>query len=104
MNKFNINTKYQIDFTSKFKKQLRKIIKQGKDISDLLEVVTKIANLEKLDVKYEDHELINDNIYHNCRECHIKPNWLLIYKYLDNETVFLLYATGSHNELFKNKY
>ncbi len=98
---FDLDTKYKIDFTSNFKKQLKKIIKQNKDINELLEVITKLANLEKLDSKYRNHNLINDKTYKDCAECHIKPNWLLIYKYVDDKLVLVLFAIGSHSELFK---
>ncbi|MBR3362890.1 MAG: type II toxin-antitoxin system YafQ family toxin [Bacilli bacterium] len=96
----NTNTKYRIDFSKKFKKQLRKIISQDKNIDELLSVVTKLANKEKLDIKYRDHQLIDDKTYKNCRECHIKPDWLLIYKYEEENLVLVLFATGSHNVLF----
>ena len=97
---FDLDTKYKIDFTSNFKKQLKKIIKQNKDINELLEVITKLANLERLDPKYRNHNLINDKTYKDCSECHIEPNWLLIYKYVDDKLVLVLFATGSHSELF----
>ena len=97
---FDLNTKYKIEFTSNFKNQFKKIVKQNKDINELLEVITKLANLEKLDSKYRNHSLIDDKTYKDCNECHIKPNWLLIYKYVDDRLVIVLFATGSHNELF----
>lgn len=97
---YNLNTKYKIDFTKNFKKQLKKIIKQNKDINELLEIITKLANLEQLEPKYKNHKLIDNKTYKDCMECHIKPDWLLIYKYEDNELVLLLFATGSHSELF----
>lgn len=97
---FDTNTKYKIDFTSNFKKQLKKIIKQNKNINELLEVINKLANLEPLDPKYRNHNLINDKTYKDCCECHIKPNWLLIYKYVDEKLVLVLFATGSHSDLF----
>lgn len=97
---FDLNTKYKIDFTSNFKRQLKKIIKQNKDINELLEVITKLANLESLDSKYRNHYLINNKTYKDCSECHIKPDWLLIYKYVDDKLVLVLFATGSHSELF----
>lgn len=97
---FNLNTKYKIEFTSNFKKQLKKMIKQNKDINELLFVITKLANLETLDKKYRNHDLINDSTYKNCSECHIRPDWLLIYKYVDDKLVLVLFATGSHSELF----
>lgn len=97
---FDLDTKYKIDFTINFKKQLRKILKQNKDINELLTVITKLANLEKLDKKYKNHNLINNKTYKDCMECHIKPDWLLIYKYENENLVLLLFATGSHSELF----
>lgn len=97
---FDLDTKCKIDFTSNFKKQLKKMIKQNKDISELLEVITKLANQENLDPKYRNHNLINDKTYKDCSECHIRPDWLLIYKYVDDKLVLVLFATGSHSELF----
>lgn len=97
---FDLNTKCKIDYTSDFKKQLKKIVKQGKDINLLLEVVTRLANYEELEQKYKNHHLTNDKIYKNCMECHIKPDWLLVYKYINNNLVLLLIVTGSHSDLF----
>ena len=97
---FDLNTKCKIDYTSSFKKQLKKIIRQDKDIKILLEVVTKLANYEKLDSKYKNHYFINDKTYRDCMECHLKPDWLLVYKYIDDNLVLLLIATGSHIEVF----
>ena len=97
---FELNTKCKIDYTNNFKGQLKKILKQGKDLQELLEIVTKLANFEELDSKYKNHHLINDRTYRDCYECHIKPDWLLVYKYIDNRIVLVLVATGSHSELF----
>lgn len=97
---FDSNTKYKIDFTSNFKKQVKKMIKQTRNINELLEVITKLANLENLDSKYKNHDLINDKTYKNCSECHIRPDWLLIYKYVDDKLILVLFATISHSELF----
>ncbi len=97
---FNLDTKYTIDFSTKFKKQLRKMIKQEKNINKLLIVINMLANKEPLDPKYKDHQLIDDKTYKNCRECHITPDWLLVYKYEEEHLVLILLATGSHSELF----
>jgi len=97
---FDLDTKYRIEYTNKFKKQIRKILKQKKDEQLLLEIITKLANLEELEPKYKNHNLINDKIYKDCSECHLKPDWLLIYKYIDDKLVLLLFATGSHSDLF----
>ena len=95
-----IKYKYDVQYSSKFKKGLKKNIKQGKDINKLLDVVDKLATKEKLEPKYKDHQLVNDGIYNNCRECHIEPDWLLVYKYNENELILLLINTGSHSEVF----
>ena len=98
---FNINTKYKIEYTSKFKKQLKKLVKQGKNIIELKEVINKLANLEELDFKYKNHNLINNKTYSNYKECHIRPDWLLVYTYFDDKLILLLVETGSHSDLFK---
>lgn len=95
-----IKYKYDVQYSSKFKKRLKKNIKQGKDINKLLDIVDKLATKEKLEPKYKDHQLANDGIYNNCRECHIEPDWLLVYKYNENELILLLINTGSHSEVF----
>lgn len=98
---FNINTKYKIEYTSKFKKQLKKLVKQGKNIEELKEVITRLANLEELESKYKNHNLINNKTYNNYKECHIRPELLLIYQYNDEKLLLLLINVGSHSELFK---
>jgi len=95
------NTKYSIVISNKFKKRVKKIIKQGKNIEDLINVVKKLAEGEILESKYKDHLLIDTKFYKNCRECHIEPDWLLIYKYNNNELILYLVETGSHSDLFK---
>ena len=92
---------YEIIISSNFKKQYKKIGKQGKDLIKIKNVIDKLANGNILEPKYKDHNLINDKKYKNCRECHIEPDWLLIYQYEDNKLNLLLIATGSHSELFK---
>ena len=94
------NTKYAIKGLSKFKKQLKKIIKQGKDINKLKEVLIVLANGEILNPKYKDHALIDNKYFKNCRECHIEPDWLLIYKYNHDELILFMIETGSHSDLF----
>ena len=96
------NTLYELKGTSKFKKQLKKVIKQGKDINKLISVLNILANGEQLSEKYKDHALVNDKYYNNCRECHIEPDWLLIYKYnnANNELILFMIETGSHSDLF----
>ena len=92
--------KYKIDFTINFKKQYKKIKKQGKDLNKLHKIIEKIAVGEELESKYKNHSLFNDKKYKNCKECHIEPDWLLVYQIKDNELILLLIATGSHSEIF----
>lgn len=95
-----ITTKYSIDFTTKFKKEFKKIIKQHKDLKKFEEIVTKLANLEQLEPKYHNHDLVNNKYFKNCKECHIEPDWLLVYQYINEKLILLLVETGSHAELF----
>ncbi len=92
--------KYNIKYTKSFKKQLKKIIKQGKDIDKMLDVVEQLSEGKILDTKYRDHALIDNKYYRDCRECHIEPDWLLVYKYNHNELYLFLVETGSHSDLF----
>lgn len=87
-------------FSTKFKKSFKKIQKQNKNIDELLDVIDKLAFKEELDPKYRNHKLIDGKNYKNCCECHIRPDWLLIYQYSDNELLLLLLDTGSHSDLF----
>ncbi len=95
-----INYKYEVVYSTKFKKSLKKVKKQNKNIDELLDVIDKLANKEELDPKYKNHKLIDDKYYKNCSECHIRPDWLLIYQYNDNKLLLLLMNTGNHSDLF----
>ena len=92
--------KYDVILSSAFKKDLKIIKKRGKDLSKLDAVVEKLANDEELDFKYHDHPLRDTPKYKRCRECHIEPDWLLIYKKNGNNLELLLIETGSHSDLF----
>ena len=94
------STKYSIDSSSKFDKNLRIINKQGKDIEKLIYVVERLANGEILEVRYNNHKLVDSRNFKDCFECHIEPDWLLVYKYVNNELILLLVDTGSHSSLF----
>lgn len=94
------DTKYGVVTSNKFNKQLKKIIKQGKDIEKLSNVVKRLANGETLESKYKDHALNDNKYYRNCRECHIESDWLLIYKYNNDKIILYLVEIGSHSDLF----
>lgn len=95
-----IGTKYGIVSSSKFNKQLRRIVKQGRDVNKLKYVVNKLADGMELEERYRDHALKDSRYYKDCRECHIEPDWLLIYQYRNNRLILYLIETGSHSEVF----
>ncbi|MBQ8892770.1 MAG: type II toxin-antitoxin system YafQ family toxin [Bacilli bacterium] len=90
---------YKVKYSKEFKKSLKKVIKQGKNIDKLLDVVDILSQKQQLDSKYKDHVLYNDKRFKDCRDCHIESDWVLIYKYLENEIVLLLVNTGSHSDV-----
>ena len=79
-----------------FKKDYKKSVKQNRNIETLKSVITKLANDEKLETKYKDHKLTGS--LKDYRECHIEPDWLLIYQ--KNEIELVLVRLGTHSELF----
>ncbi|MBR4684098.1 MAG: type II toxin-antitoxin system YafQ family toxin [Spirochaetia bacterium] len=83
---------------NRFVKDLRLAIKRGFKIELLDEVVTKLANQEKLPEKYHDHPLFGN--YKDFRECHIQPDWLLIYSIDDKDLELYLFRTGTHSDLY----
>ncbi len=92
-------SKLNIVKSKRFDKDVRIAIKRGYDINLLWYVVDMLSNKQVLPLKYRDHKLVG--AYDGYRECHIKPNWLLIYKINDKEIKLLLFATGTHSDLFK---
>ena len=81
---------------TQFKKDFKRIIKQGKNILELEAILTILIEGEPVPEKYQDHPLIAE--YNGYRELHIKPDWLLVYKIEDD--ALTLARTGSHSELF----
>lgn len=84
--------------STKFKKDLKRTAKRGYNIDFLEEVVTMLANEEELPAKYHDHQLTGS--YEGFRECHIQPDWLLIYRVDGEDLMLFLSRTGSHSDLF----
>lgn len=84
--------------SNKFKKDLIIASKRGFDLSLLKKVVDALANGETLAPKYKDHPLIGN--FADFRECHVKPDWLLIYRIDDEELELYLFRTGTHSDLF----
>lgn len=94
----NNDQKYSIVPTSLFKKDLKTLKKRGYDLQLLKDVVDTLAMGSSLNDKYKDHKLIGN--YQGCRECHITPDWLLIYEIAENELILYLTRTGTHSDLF----
>ena len=87
-----------IFYTSQFKKDYKKAKKQGKDLNKLKEVLSFLQNGCSLQESYRDHSLTGN--YIGFRECHISPDWLLIYKIDNNQLILTVARLGSHSELF----
>ena len=86
-----------IVYTNQFKRDYRRLTKQNKDVKALRGVIEKLAKGEQLPAKHQDHKLGGQWKKH--RDCHITPDWLLIYRIKAKNLI--LERTGSHSELFK---
>ena len=91
-------TKLTVKFTTQFRKDYKLAMKRGLIIALLEEVVERLAMGEPLPEKNRDHALTGDWVGH--RECHIQPDWLLIYRMEGDVLVLTLTRTGSHSDLF----
>lgn len=90
--------KYKIIPTSKFQKDLRRIQKRGYDMSLITNVIKIIASGEEIPSKYREHKLSGN--YSSCRECHITPDWLMIYELVEDDLLLYLTRTRTHSDLF----
>ena len=84
--------------SNRFKKDLKLAEKRGYRLDLLSSVVNTLAMGEALDEKYRDHPLVGN--YNGMRECHITPDWLLVYQVRENEVILFLARTGTHSDLF----
>ena len=91
--------KYKVKFTNQFKKDFKLAKKQNKDLNKLFDVVNILAEGGILEAKYRDNDLSGK--YKGTRECHIEPDWLLVYEIQNDVLVLILYRLGTHSELFK---
>lgn len=89
---------YSIWYSAKFKKDMKRVIKRGYDTSKIETVIEILAAGQPLPERYDDHPLIGN--WAGKRECHITPDWLLIYKIEDDVLVLTLTRTGTHSDLF----
>ncbi len=90
----------KVEYTGQFKRDYKLAIKRGFSPDDLSQVVSILVKEEPLPLRYKDHLLENSRDYKNVRECHIKPDWLLIYKVYDDRLILELIRTGTHSDLF----
>lgn len=89
----------EIIFTSKFKKDYKLAIRRGLPIEELDSVIKLLTQDDPLPLKYKDHDLSGN--FKGFRECHILPDWLLIYKVSNNNLILVLARTGTHSDLFR---
>ncbi len=90
---------YDIVFTSRMKRDVKLMKKRNKNISLLVDILDKLSKGEELPEKNKDHQLCG--VFKDFRECHIEPDWLLIYKIEQDELILYATATGTHSDLFK---
>ena len=88
----------KVRYSAKFKKDFKMIVKRGYDITLFEEVLMFLREQKPLPEKYSDHSLKGDYMGH--RECHISPDWLLIYKVENDILTLSLTRTGTHSDLF----
>lgn len=93
-----MNRKYDVILTNSFRRDYKNISKRGYNLALLKEVVEILAGGEPLPERYRDHALTGDFL--GCRECHIRPDWLLIYQIENKDLILYLTRTGSHSDLF----
>lgn len=90
---------YLIKWTTQFKKDYKRAMKRGRDMDAIDDVIAKLSNGEKLPDSMRDHELVGE--WAGNRECHIQPDWLLVYRLEGDVLVLTLARTGSHSDLFE---
>lgn len=93
-----MSKQYDIVQSAKFKRDLKLLRRRGYDLSLLGKVVDALARGETLPPRFRDHVLAGG--YNSCRECHITPDWLLIYEFSETKLILYLTRTGTHSDLF----
>ncbi|MCI8282655.1 MAG: type II toxin-antitoxin system YafQ family toxin [Lachnospiraceae bacterium] len=89
---------YKIVYTNRMKKDAKLMQKRGKDMKKLVAVLSLLADGKPLPAQYKDHSLAGN--LHDFRECHIEPDWLLMYQIYEDTLILSATATGSHADLF----
>lgn len=89
---------YKIVYTNRMKKDAKLMKKRGKDMRKLIQVLSLLSTGNPLPIQYKDHSLTGN--LHDFRECHIEPDWLLMYQIFEDNLILSATATGSHADLF----
>ena len=90
----------KVEFTGQFKRDYKLAVRRGCDPKALETVVSLLMSEQPLPPKYRDHPLTASRDYQGMRECHIEPDWLLVYKIIQDTLILRLIRTGSHSDLF----
>ena len=97
-----MKTKFQLHITGQFKQDLKRCKKRGFPLDELWAVVRKLLQGEPLEERHRAHVLVGDR--RGQWECHIQPDWLLIWEQHDDELILVMLNTGTHADLFSKKY
>lgn len=89
--------KYQLDYTTAFSRDLKRIKKRGYNLGKLEQIVNVLQAGEQLDARFKDHALTGN--WNGYRECHVQPDWLLIYRVYEDRLLLVLTRTGTHSDL-----
>ena len=89
---------YKIQFTAKMKRDVKRMEKRGKNISKLTSVLSVLASGNSLPINHRDHQL--SGYMSDFRECHIEPDWLLVYRIEKDVLILTAIETGTHADLF----
>ena len=89
---------FQVEFTRKMKRDVKRMRKRGKDMSKLDAVLRLLASGEPMPPTYRDHKLSGN--FSDFRECHIESDWLLIYQIFEDKLILSATGTGTHSDLF----
>ena len=89
----------EVRYLNSFKRDYKRIKKRGYDMSKLADIIRRLASQEPLPERFHDHSL-RGREFKGCRECHIEPDWLLVYRITENELLLELLYTGKHSDLF----
>ncbi len=90
----------KVEFSGQFKKDYKLAVKRGCDPKKFEKVIALLCSEQPLPAAYKDHQLTNSRNYKDVRECHIEPDWLLVYKIVHETLILKLIRTGTHSDLF----